>query len=120
MRLKFTGAKAGAHLPMRTNSGFDDARGYEGSPKRRNGAHTGKAARGDTGLLGAAAKGNSKGTAPPPLGSKPGVRGTPDSHLGTAGRGGTGRIGKADNFKGNPTEYPENISHSSFEKLGAS
>lgn len=111
--------KAGAHMPMRHTSGNSDARGYQDSASRRNGAHTGRLRSGDTGLLGSSAKGNAKGTAPPALGSKPGVRGTLDSHLGDAGRGGTGRIGKHDSYKGNPTKYSEDISHSAFEKLGA-
>jgi hypothetical protein len=111
--------KAGAHMPMRLTSGFNDSKGYQGSPTRRNGAHTGRAPKFEQGILPNAAKPNAKGTAPPPLGSKPGVRGTPDSHLGAAGRGGTGRIGKGDSYKGQPTKYSEDISHSSFEKLGA-
>lgn len=113
------GLMAGAHLPMRDHSGVSDARGYKGSATRRNGEHTGKPARGDSSHLPAAAKGNSKGTAPPPLKAHPGVRGSPDSHLGDAGRGGTGRIGKSDAYKGKPTKYAEDITHDAFERLGA-
>jgi hypothetical protein len=86
---------------------------------RRNGFHTGKPSQGDTSLLKESAAGNAKGSAPPGTGKGFGVRGSPDSHLGTAGRGGTGRIGKHDAYKGAPTKYTEDISHSSFEKLGA-
>src|SRR5580698_6062992 len=111
------GIKANAHMPMRHDDGLHDRSGYKDSPTRRNGAHTGKQAKYEQGLLGESAKGNGKGTAPPALSSKPGVRGTPESHMGDAGRGGTGRIGKHDAYKGAPTKYSEDISHSSFEKL---
>jgi hypothetical protein len=113
------GLMEGAHMPMRDHSGVSDAKGYKDSPARRNGEHTGKSARGDSSRLPAAAKGNSKGTAPPALKAHPGVRGTPDSHQGDAGRGGTGRIGKHDSYKGKPTKYSEDISHDAFERLGA-
>ena len=166
----------GTHMPMRHNSGDDDAKGYQGSSKiavgqrqsgrvpkvpreaghyhpidtridkggkrglmgdisdtrkagaettgkaasaRRNGFHTGKPSKGDTSLIKGENKGNSFGTAPTALSSKPGVRGSPDTHMGNAGRGGTGRIGKHDAYKGAPTKYSEDISHASFEKLGA-
>jgi hypothetical protein len=166
----------GTHVPQRTESGFKDSKGYQGSAKiavgqrqsgavpkipreaghyhpldtrvsqggtrglmgdisdarafgkevptggpsaRRDGYHSGKASKGDTSLLKGANKGNSHGTPPTALSARPGVRGSPDSHLGTAGRGGTGRIGKHDAYKGAPTKYTEDISHSSFEKLGA-
>jgi len=170
--------KAGAHMPMRHNSGFDDARGYESGPKvnlgqrqagraptmaidreaghyhpldtrvskggtrglmgdvadvhainsklspaaftRRDGRHTGKGAQGDQGLIkGGKEKGNSFGTAPTARSSKPGVRGSPDSHLGTAGRGAPGKHGRGDAWKGAPKRLSEDISHSDFESLGA-
>jgi hypothetical protein len=167
--------KAGTHVAQRTESGFHDAKGYQGSAKvglgqrqsgkvpklprdaghfhpldtrierssrglmgdisdtrkmgrettsrsasaRRDGFHTGKSSKGDTSILAESAAGNSKGSAPPGVGRGKGVQGSPDTHLGTAGRGGTGRIGKGDNYKGAPTKYSEDISHSAFEKLGA-
>jgi hypothetical protein len=175
-RVRAKGAPGGGtHLAQRTNSGFKDSKGYQGSPRvsvgqrqggsaprvpreaghyhpldtrvssggtrglmgdisdtrragaettsrggsaRRDGYHTGKPSKGDTSLL-KGNVGNSHGTAPPGVGTGKGVRGTPDTHLGTAGRGGTGRIGKHDAYKGAPTKYPEEISHASFEKLGA-
>src|SRR5277367_5966431 len=110
------GLMAGAHVPQRIISGNSDARGYQDSPSRRNGRHTGRPARGDTGLV---KSGNSEGTAAPGIGKGKGVQGSPDSHLGNAGRGGTGRIGKGDSYKGAPTKYPEDISHSAFERLGS-
>jgi hypothetical protein len=114
--------KAGAHMPMRHNSGFDDARGYSQSGnERRSGKQTGhlKADGTSDTRRRAGAEGNSKGAPPTALTAHPGVRGTHESHLGTAGRGGTGRIGKHDAYKGAPTKYTESISHDAFEKLGA-
>lgn len=111
VRLTLKANKAGAHIPMRVNSLMHSA---------ADGRHTGKAGKGNTSILPKAAEGNGKGTTPPALSSKPGVRGTLESHSGDSGRGGTGRIGKHDNFKGKPTAYTEDISHNAFEKLGAS
>ena len=110
--------KAGAHMPMRNHSGASDAKGYKGGAVRRNGEHTGGLLGGDTRRK-SGPEGNSKGSPPPALNSRPGVAGTLDSHLGTAGRGGTGRIGKHDSYHGKPTKYSEDISHSAFEKLGS-
>jgi hypothetical protein len=104
---------AGAHMPMRHSGSL-----MESPAVRRNGKHTGQIPPADTNMLPAKDKGNSKGTAPPTLGNV--SRGTLDKHLGDSGRGGTGRIGKHDGFKGQPTKYTEDISHSAFEKLGAS
>jgi hypothetical protein len=103
----------GTHLPQRVNTG-----GLMG-PDRDIGKHSGRAAKGNSSILPKGAQGNAKGLAPTALSTKPGVRGSPDSHLGTAGRGGTGRIGKHDAYKGKPTKYSEDISHSAFERLGA-
>lgn len=105
--------KAGAHMPLRLSSGYSDARGYQGSAARRNGAHTGGLmTSGDTRVR-KGPEGNSKG-APPPSLSKPAV-----SVKAQEGRGAKGRVGKADAFKGMGKKLPESISHSQFEKLGA-
>jgi hypothetical protein len=90
----------------------------EGSA-RRDGYHTGKPSRGDTNVR-RGEVGNGKGSAAPGLGKGPGVRGSPGSHLGTAGRGGAGRLGMHDGHKGpQPKKLSEDISHESFERLGA-
>jgi hypothetical protein len=60
------------------------------------------------------AVGNSKGSAPPGVGSGGGRRGSPETHLGKAGRGGTGRITKLDSSR-----LSESPSHGWFENLGA-
>lgn len=112
------GGSAGAHVPQRITSGHEDRRGYQDSKERRNGEHSGKAAKGDSRKR-SGAEGNAKGSPPPGIGKGMGVRGSPDTHFGDAGRGGKGRVGKADNYKGRPTSYPEDITHQSFERLGA-
>lgn len=109
---------AGAHVPQRIESGYHDAKGYEGSHERRNGKHTGSLKDGDTRKR-HGAEGNSHGSPPPGVTAEKGVRGNPDSHMGDAGRGGSGRHGKADNYKGKPTAMTEEPSHHWFEKLGA-
>jgi hypothetical protein len=83
------------------------------------GRHTGAAPKFEQGILPAAARGNSRGTAPPGIGSGKGVRGSLDSHLGDAGRGAPGKFGRGDAWKGKPKAMSEDISHSAFEKLGA-
>ncbi len=108
----------GAHLPERVRTGNSDARGYQQSAARQMGAHKGPLKEGDTRKR-QGPEGNSKGSPPPGIGHRKGVRGNPDSHMGDAGRGGAGRQGKADSYKGQPTSYSENISHDAFEKLGA-
>lgn len=112
------GGYTGEHMPQRITSGHEDRAGYQDSGSRRNGEHTGKAAKGDSRRK-QGPEGNSKGSPPPGIGKGMGVRGSPDTHYGDAGRGGTGRIGKSDAYKGAPTKYPEDISHESFEKLGS-
>jgi hypothetical protein len=109
----------GEHLPQRHNVGNSDARGYQQSSARQMGAHKGPLKEGDTRRR-QGPEGLSKGSPPPGVTAKKGVRGNPDSHMGDAGRGGTGRVGKADNYKGKPTELSESPSHAWFESLGAS
>jgi hypothetical protein len=106
---------AGAHMPPRETSGFDDRKGYQAGDTRRMGKHTGPAPKEDQRRR-EGAEGNSKGSAPPGRGK--GVNGSPDSYLGTAGRGAPGKFGKADGFKGKHA-YAEEISHNEFERLGA-
>lgn len=112
------GLMAGTHLPQRTNSGYDDCKGYsDNGQERRNGKQTGKLkAEGDTRRR-KGAEGNAKGSAPP------GISHTKSAsladHKGTSGRGGPGRIGKPDNWKGSAQKLTEDISHSAFERLGA-
>jgi hypothetical protein len=108
----------GEHLPQRHNVGNSDARGYQQSASRQMGTHKGPLKEGDTRKRNGP-EGLSKGSPPPGVTARKGVRGNPDSHMGDAGRGGTGRHGKGDNFKGKPTEMSETISHEAFEKLGA-
>lgn len=108
--------KAGAHVPLRTNSGYDDGSGYQGSPARRNGKQTGglmASGTSDTNVR-KGAVGNSKGSAPPSLGKV-----ASSTMKAQVGRGAKGRVGKADQFKGMGKKLPESISHSAFEKLGA-
>lgn len=107
--------KASAHVPLRTNSGYDDGSGYQGSPARRNGKQTGglmASGTSDTNVR-KGAVGNAKGSAPPALGK------TGKSVKSQEGRGAPGKLGKADAFKGMGKKLPESISHSAFEKLGA-
>jgi hypothetical protein len=110
--------KAGAHVAQRVTSGFSDAKGYQGSDVRRNGAHKGKLPGLDTSKR-SGAEGLSKGSAPPGVGRGAGVRGSLDSHLGDAGRGGPGKLGKSDAFTGKAKALSETLSHEWFEKLGA-
>jgi len=87
--------------------------------ERRDGYHTGKPSRGDTNVR-RGEVGNGKGSAAPGVSKGRGVRGSPDTHLGSAGRGGSGRLGMHDGHKGpQPKNLSEDISHESFEKLGA-
>lgn len=107
---------AGEHMPHRVNSGFDDRKGYQAGETRRMGKHTGPGPKEDQRRR-EGAEGNGKGSAPPGESrSGKGVRGNPESHM--EGRGGPGKFGKADAFKGKHS-YPEDISHSDFERLGA-
>jgi hypothetical protein len=112
------GLMAGAHVPQRTNSGYDDRKGYSGNgQERRNGKQSGKLkVEGDTRVR-KGPEGNSKGSPPP--GVSKGKPASLDAHKGTSGRGGPGRIGKPDNWKGGAPKMSEEISHSAFEKLGA-
>lgn len=112
------GGSAGAHMPQRITSGHEDRNGYQDGAERRNGEHTGKAAKGDSRHR-SGPEGNSKGSPPPGIGKGMGVRGSPDSHLGDAGRGGSGRHGKGDSFKGKSTSMTEEPNHNWFEKLGS-
>jgi hypothetical protein len=112
------GGSAGAHVPQKIESGYRDSSGYQGSPERRNGRHTGKLRDGDTRPR-SGSEGNSRGSPPPGVGKGKGQRGTPDTHLGTSGRGGSGRRGKGDNYKGKATDLSESPSHEWFEKLGS-
>jgi hypothetical protein len=109
----------GEHLPQRRNVGNSDARGYQQSASRQMGAHKGPLKEGDTRRR-QGPEGLSKGSPPPSVTARKGVRGNPDSHMGDAGRGGTGRHGKGDSFKGKPTALSESPTHSWFESLGAS
>lgn len=108
----------GEHLPQRHDVGNSDARGYQQSAARQMGRHVGPLKEGDTRKR-QGPEGLSKGSPPPGVTARKGVRGNPDSHMGDAGRGGTGRHGKGDSYKGQPTSYSETISHDAFEKLGA-
>jgi hypothetical protein len=109
--------QAGAHIAQRETSGFSDRKGYEASESRRMGRHTGPAPKYDQ-RRSQGAEGNGKGSPPPGLGRGKGIQGSPNSHLGTAGRGAPGKFGKGDGYKGRAS-YPEDISHSQFESLGA-
>ena len=115
---RMRGLMAGDHLPQRTNTGYDDSKGYEGSSSRRLGKHTGAEAKGDSRRR-SGPEGDSRGSAPPGVGKGTGVRGSVSSHGGDAGRGDRGRLGKGDAYKGKPTALSEDISHESFERLGA-
>lgn len=108
----------GEHMPQRHNVGHNDARGYQQSAARQMGRHTGPLKEGDTRKR-QGPEGLSKGSPPPGVSARKGVRGNPDSHMGDAGRGGTGRHGKGDNFKGQPTKLSESPTSEWFEKLGA-
>jgi len=105
----------GAHMPQRVNKGESDRHGYEGSEGRKNGRHTGKPAKPDSRRR-YGPEGNGKGSPPTKMGSR--GAGSPSGHMGTSGRGGPGKVGKGDSYKGKPTAYSEDISHSQFEKLG--
>lgn len=105
--------KANAHVPQRTNTGYSDRSGYEGSPARRNGRHTGSIPPGDMSKRSGPA-GLGKGSAP---GGRPGVALT--ARNARAGRGGPAKIGKSDAYKGKPKMFPEDISSKAFERLGA-
>lgn len=108
--------KAGAHVPLRTNSGYDDGSGYQGSPARRNGKQTGglmASGTSDTNVR-KGAVGNSKGSAPPALSKV--AKSTMKAQV---GRGAPGKMGKADQFKGTAKKLSESISHQQFERLGA-
>ena len=109
------GLMAGAHMPQRVNTGESDRKGYDGSEGRKNGRHTGAPAKGDSRRR-HGAEGNGKGSPPTKMGSR--GAGSTSGHMGTSGRGGAGRVGKGDSYKGKPTAYPDEISHSQFEKLG--
>ena len=108
----------GEHLPQRHNVGNSDARGYQQSAARQMGRHVGPLKEGDTRKR-QGPEGLSKGSPPPGVTARKGVRGNPASHMGDSGRGGTGRHGKGDNFKGKATDMSENPSSAWFEKLGA-
>ena len=108
----------GQHLPQRHNVGNSDARGYQQSATRQMGRHVGPLKEGDTRRR-HGPEGLSKGSPPPGVTARKGVRGNPDSHRGDSGGGGAGRIGKADNFKGKATPLSESPSHEWFERLGA-
>ena len=108
----------GEHLPQRHNVGNSDARGYQQSAARQMGRHVGPLKEGDTRKR-QGPEGLSKGSPPPGVTARKGVRGNPDSHMGDAGRGGSGRTGKGDSHKGESTSYSETISHDAFERLGA-
>lgn len=108
--------KAGAHMPQRVSKGESDRHGYDGSEGRKNGRHTGKPAKEDQRRR-YGPEGNGKGSPPTRMGAR--GAGRLENHKGTSGRGGSGRVGKGDGYKGKPTAYSEDISHSAFEKLGA-
>ena len=114
------GLMAGAHMPLRVNSGYDDRKGYSANTQERmNGKQTGKLpklAESDTRRR-IGPEGNAKGS--PPTNLKSGKPASLAAHKGTSGRGGSGRIGKPDNWKGGAQKLSEDISHSAFEKLGA-
>lgn len=93
---RMRGLMAGAHVPARDHSGYDDAGGYQGSNARRNGKHTGSIPSSENRSANRAA------------------RGSPDSHLGTAGRGGRGATTRV-----HTNALPESPGHAWFEKLGA-
>jgi hypothetical protein len=93
--------KAGAHLPQRNHSGYDDSRGYEGSDHRRMGKISTPLPKAPV------AKGrNAHGTGPDRAGGE-----TLSAKKARKGRGGTATVqGKGLNAS---------ISHAAFEKLGA-
>ena len=105
---------AGAHLPPRDHSGYDDAKGYQASEHRRMGKIPTGVPPADSRKR-AGAEGNSKGSAP---GGK-GGSGSLASHKATAGRGGPGVIGGSDGHKGRPRTMSESLSSKDFERLGA-
>jgi hypothetical protein len=107
---------AGAHVPQRTESGFDDAKGYEDSKTRRQGKQTGKVPPADSRVR-KGPEGLSKGSPPPGVGKS--IPASIAAHKGTAGRGGAGVIGGSDGHKGRPRSLPESLSSAQFEKLGA-
>lgn len=104
---------ASASMPMRLNSGYDDAKGYQSTEDRRNGKQTGGLMSGDSNKS-KVGTGNAKGTPPPKLGKV--SKATMNKQI---GRGYGGRTGGADQNKGKAKSLPESISHSAFEKLGA-
>lgn len=112
------GLMAGAHLPLRTNTGYDDRKSYsDNGQERRNGKQSGKLKSESDTRRRIGPEGNGKGS--PPTNLKSGKPASLEAHRGTSGRGGTGRIGKPDNWKGSAPKMSEDISHSAFEKLGA-
>lgn len=114
------GLMAGTHLPQRTNSGYDDRKGYSDNGKeRRNGKQTGKLKSESDTRVRKGPEGNAKGSSPPGVGKGTGVRGTLASHGGDSGRGGAGRMGKSDAHKGRATPLSESPNSAWFEKLGS-